>query len=523
MRRNSFLPLSLVLALLLTLFPAARAADSVTPTPPDWVPAEEYAVFEGSTAYEGETWDTILQLRAHAEAGNPAPQSGTDTVLYNRRRALAYSHDPGVRFELGLLSLRFAVNAASRGQTEKIGSDFEMAAHYAPGQEPGRYLAYLWNARANLWDQDVTGGLEGKGLSFIVGALSYLLDYPQFTMSALLDCPLLAELPQEKRDVAENLLLVTLDGDVVHPRAVRYDTNYVDTSTAQTRNDRTMVPVRRLAELMGATVDYDASTGQVTITRAGDTIVMTLGETTALQNGVPLQMDAAPYAENSRTYIPIRYIAEFFGQKVEWLPEKRQVAITEDKSVAGDSNLEAWALGMGAVLSAENHSGDTALFGGKRRFGTAPVGSAVTNALETTGPDFARQSFRNGWPIDSRETLTGTIGGLLDSPGAYPAWDLFRISSLAQWGYLAGYVTYAEALELVEPAARLLCEDFSSWDDAYEDYLNGYTRWAGSYQPDQDVWQTERGLVYQQLKADPATAPIFDDTLFQTGIIGLPE
>ena len=183
----------------------------------------------------------------------------------------------------------------------------------------------------------MTGGLEGKGLSFFVGALSYLLDYPQFTMSALLDCPLLAQLPQEKRDVAENLLLVTLDGDVVHPRAVRYDANYVDTSTAQTRNDRTMVPVRRLAELMGATVDYDASTGQVTITRAGDTIVMTLGETTALQNGVPLQMDVAPYAENSRTYIPIRYIAEFFGQKVEWLPEKRQVAITEDKSAAGDS------------------------------------------------------------------------------------------------------------------------------------------------------------------------------------------
>ena len=84
-------------------------------------------------------------------------------------------------------------------------------------------------------------------------------------------------------------------------------------------------------------------------------------------------------------------------------------------------------------------------------------------------------------------------------------------------------MTYPEALALVEPAARLLCEDFSSWDDAYEDYLNGYTRWAGTYEPGQDVWQTERGLVYQQLKADPATASLFDDTLFQIGVLGLPE
>lgn len=69
MKRNSFLPLSLVLALLLALFPAARAADSVTPTPPDWVPAEEYAVFEGSAAYTPENWETILQARSEVAWG----------------------------------------------------------------------------------------------------------------------------------------------------------------------------------------------------------------------------------------------------------------------------------------------------------------------------------------------------------------------------------------------------------------------------------------------------------------------
>lgn len=72
----------------------------------------------------------------------------------------------------------------------------------------------------------------------------------------------------ERLAYAKSLLFVTLDGDLVHPRSVRISADAVDTTTAQTRNQRTMVPIRRLAELMGATVDYDASSRQITIRRA---------------------------------------------------------------------------------------------------------------------------------------------------------------------------------------------------------------------------------------------------------------
>ncbi len=56
---------------------------------------------------------------------------------------------------------------------------------------------------------------------------------------------------------------------------------------------------------------------------------------------------------------------------------------------------------------------------------------------------------------------------------------LVRVSSLAQWGYLAGYVTYPEALALVEPAAQKVCETYGSWDEAQGAYLAGYCKWAG--------------------------------------------
>lgn len=54
------------------------------------------------------------------------------------------------------------------------------------------------------------------------------------------------------------------------------------------------------------------------------------------------------------------------------------------------------------------------------------------------------------------------------------------MSNLVQFGYEAGYVTYEEALVLLEPAAKRLQASFSSWRRAYENYLDGYGWWSGT-------------------------------------------
>lgn len=512
--------LSLLLALSLSLAIPSFAAGAAGPTPPTWCPAEEYAVFANSQAYKGDTWSKILSLREDAAAGNLAPTSSSSTVLYNRQRALKKSNDPGVRFELGLIDVKYALNAAAQGKAVGISSDFEMAAYYGKGDEPACYLAYLWNARSKLWTHDLTTGLEGA-LGYYAASVAYLFPYESFTMDQILNWGQANGVSAERLAYAKSLLFVTLDGDLVHPRSVRISADAVDTTTAQTRNQRTMVPIRRLAELMGATVDYDASSRQITIRRAADTFVMTLDRTEALRNGEPFQMDVAPYAENNRTYIPIRYIAECFGQSVEWNGGQQHVVIQEDKSVAGDSNLEAWALAMGALLNYENNPQEAHLFGGKRRFGANPVGGVVSNRLETTGPDFGRRILADSWGITDREALIAAVGTLVQSlDQTYPAWDLFRVSHLAQWGYLAGYVTYYEALELVEPAAQALCDQFSAWEAAYENYLEGWCAWSG--QDAADVWQTSRGLLYREMRTTPDMARLLDDNLFQAGVVPLP-
>ena len=74
----------------------------------------------------------------------------------------------------------------------------------------------------------------------------------------------------------------------------------------------------------------------------------------------------------------------------------------------------------------------------------------------------------------------------------------------------------------MEPAARLLRENFSSWDEAYENYLDGYHWWARIDGRDADVWESERGQAYLEMKDDPDFGPLFDDTLFQATVVPVP-
>lgn len=315
------------------------------------------------------------------------------------------------------------------------------------------------------------------------------------------------------------------------------------------RDGRTMIPIRALAEKLGADVGWNAAARQVTLTRAGVTTVMTVGSKTAYVDGKVMEMDVAPYITGGRTLIPARYVAEFFGQKVAWDGEKRRVDVTEDKSVAGGSNLETWALPMGAMLSHLNQ-GDASLFGlyGRADWVIDPR-TAGSWLVDMTFPyDRCRYTLADSWGIASREDLiytvcVMTVSGhneefLLEAASqgadAYTrklsakwgdrgilCWDLFRMSNLVQWGYVSGYVTYAEALALLEPAAALLRDNFTSWDEAYENYLDGYAWWSGE-DGSQDVWQTQRGKAYQTMKTNASLSGIFDDTLFETDVIPVP-
>ncbi|MBQ2968484.1 MAG: family 16 glycosylhydrolase [Clostridia bacterium] len=86
-------------------------------------------------------------------------------------------------------------------------------------------------------------------------------------------------------------------------------------------NDRTMVPIRFIAEALGATVGYDDATRAITITMGENTIALQIGSDQMLINGAPYTLDAPAYEENGRTLVPVRAVSEGLGQKVTFVPD----------------------------------------------------------------------------------------------------------------------------------------------------------------------------------------------------------
>ncbi len=84
------------------------------------------------------------------------------------------------------------------------------------------------------------------------------------------------------------------------------------------RNDRTMLPVRFVAENLGATVGWDGATSTVTVTADGVKVEIIVGSRVARVNGNAVILDSPAFIESSRTYLPVRFIAESIGAKVAW-------------------------------------------------------------------------------------------------------------------------------------------------------------------------------------------------------------
>ena len=587
MKKKS-IPLLLALTLAFSLFPTALAAESVTPTPPSWCPQEEYAVFPGSAAYEPENWEIITQTRAEVEWGavnlgalplrwkfTGLPNSYTvptgETDKYGHPYVERYC-DFGVLLEKALVEVRLLYTHdkydgpywTTLANTLEGGGDERLDVL----TDQQRYAILLWTARGVLRYRGV-----GEELNEY---LPYLMEFPQFRLETLTNTVIFTE--EEKAEwngqLAQSLeehmnhITVWLDG-----REIEMDV------LPEVKNERTMVPIRAVAEAIGADVSWDQATQQIGLQRAGVTVSMTLNSTTATVDGAPIEMDVAPYATEGRTLIPARYVAQFFGQKVDWDGAKRQVLITEDKSVAEGSNLERWAIKLGMVYGFRYYGvnyglpepmGHPMFFGMYDRTaeevksirasllsdwgvsGREDVlelvprmtyhghndsfqeAAAIANALsEAEMAALIAQSSETDqymWPYTKEVSQRWGDKGIL-------AWDLCRMGAMVQWAYTAGYITYQEALELVEPAAQLAQETFSGWDEFYRNYLDGYSWWARAdvYTLRAEIEEkliNERGSLegYEPWMAHPMAVyyvtmsqrtGLMEDGLFEAGVIGL--
>lgn len=93
-------------------------------------------------------------------------------------------------------------------------------------------------------------------------------------------------------------------------------------------NDRTMVPLRAIFEAMGAAVQWDRVLQTATATKGETTVVIQIGNLSPTINGTVVPIDQSAVLIGDRTLAPLRFVAEAFGGRVQWNPYTQTATIT---------------------------------------------------------------------------------------------------------------------------------------------------------------------------------------------------
>ena len=93
-------------------------------------------------------------------------------------------------------------------------------------------------------------------------------------------------------------------------------------------NDRTLVPMRAIFEALGAEVSWYPEDRTIVAVRGGTTVFMQVDDWYMAVNDEWIALDAPPRIVNDRTLIPLRAVAEALGAQVGW-DEATQTATVE--------------------------------------------------------------------------------------------------------------------------------------------------------------------------------------------------
>ncbi len=94
-------------------------------------------------------------------------------------------------------------------------------------------------------------------------------------------------------------------------------------------NDRTLVPVKFIMDTLGYKVEWFGETREVEITRGSERMLLTIDKSEIDLNGDIVISDVNPTIIDDRTYVPLALIAEATGAEVLWDNETRTVKINE--------------------------------------------------------------------------------------------------------------------------------------------------------------------------------------------------
>jgi hypothetical protein len=205
----------------------------------------------------------------------------------------------------------------------------------------------------------------------------------------------------------------------------------------------TMAPMRGIFEALGAQVEWDPLSRAIIATRGSAKIMLAVGQTVAQVNGSPVTLEAAPELVNNTVRVPLRFVSEALGDKVDWNAETKTILITQgDSARMAEALLKEWSV----IPEMPDYDKVKAIFDGwiaRTTYGyrnDAPGQSATAyGALiqkTATAPGYAKALVMlfNAVGLDAR-VITGEALGI-DQAGVWGAhtWNLVKINT--HWYHL---------------------------------------------------------------------------------------
>lgn len=187
-------------------------------------------------------------------------------------------------------------------------------------------------------------------------------------------------------------------------------------------NDRTMAPFRAVLEALGAEVSYNSDDdfrcaigGFQYIFAVGSTAVKvrpTADNSADVPQPEDIAMDCAPYIKNDRAYIPVRFISEALGYRVDWDEDYNTAVITDVEALTAeiDKDFTCYNRLMNSQMPAKQSN---YLFSG-----TADTDVTVFNTLD------GDETFQFAFAYDLLFSDAG-VSGVVDYDFSL-LWELFQ-------------------------------------------------------------------------------------------------
>ena len=148
------------------------------------------------------------------------------------------------------------------------------------------------------------------------------------------------------------------------------------------KNGSTLVPLRGIFESLGATVNWNQSTKTIDAKKGATSIWLKIGSTTTKVNGKNVTISVPAQVVNGSTLVPLRFISEALGAKVEWIQTTKTVKITSNVvSASNKMKVHFINVGQGDSTFIQLASGQKILIDA----GTDQAGETVVAYLKSLG------------------------------------------------------------------------------------------------------------------------------------------